>query len=93
MSTLNGRANGEKSATGLGQLIMTAVVDRELRDQLLTEPVEAMAGFELTDAEQEAVISTKAGSLPELAAQLHQWAQQRDLLHAVLQEDERVYLD
>ncbi len=76
--------NGSTNGNGLGRMLLTAVVDKGFQKQLLSEPTEAVATFELTDEEQDAVTSIRAGSLPEFAAQLQQWLEQRDPLYSVI---------
>jgi ABC-type lipoprotein release transport system permease subunit len=72
------------NGNGLGCLIMTAVVDQGFREQLLTEPVEVMTGFELTEEERRVLTSIRASSFTDFAAQLHQWLERRDPLYASL---------
>ncbi|MFQ5341843.1 MAG: Os1348 family NHLP clan protein [Anaerolineae bacterium] len=69
------------ATNGLGCLIMTAVIDPAFRERLLAQPAEVAGDFELTNDEQEALISIRVGSFTEFAARLHQWLEQRDPLH------------
>lgn len=72
------KGNGSTNGNGLGCMLLTAVVDKGFQKQLLSEPTEAVATFELTDEEQNAVTSIRAGSLLEFAAQLQECLEQRD---------------
>jgi hypothetical protein len=69
------------ATNGLGCLIMTAVIDQGFRERLLAEPAEVVGDFELTNDEQEALTSIRAGSFTEFAARLYRWLEQRDPLH------------
>ncbi|RME48338.1 MAG: hypothetical protein D6791_03580 [Chloroflexi bacterium] len=72
---------------GLGCLLMTAVIDPEFQERLLTSPGEVIGDFALTRDEQEVLTSIQAGSFAELAAQLCKWLEQRDPLHLGLASD------
>lgn len=67
------------ATNGLGCLIMTAVIDPSFRERLLAEPADIVTDFDLTDEEQKALTSIRAGSFPEFADQLDRWLEQRDL--------------
>jgi len=60
----------------VNRLIAAAVVDRLFRNQLLTDPANALASgyygeqFQLTPRERGRVLSIQAASLPEFARQL-----------------------
>ncbi|MFQ5594511.1 MAG: Os1348 family NHLP clan protein [Anaerolineae bacterium] len=57
---------------------MTAVIDETFRQRLVTAPAQVLGDFDLTDDEQEALTSIRAGSFTEFAARLHRWLEQRD---------------
>lgn len=65
-----------KNGGELSRLISAAVVSREFRDLLLTNPEMALAGgyngesFHLDTEDHEFILSTQASSLPDLVLQL-----------------------
>lgn len=62
------------SHPALQQLIGRAIVDKEFCVQLLNgRRAAAVAEFRLTDAERDAVLGIRAGTLEEFAAKLDQW--------------------
>ena len=69
------------ATNGLGCLIMTAVIDPAFRERLVAEPADVVGDFDLTNDEQEALVSIRAGSFTEFAARVHRWLEQRDPLH------------
>ena len=69
------------AVNGLGCLIMTAVIDPAFRERLVAEPANVVGDFELTNDEQEALVSIRTGSFTEFAARIHRWLEQRDPLH------------
>lgn len=76
------------ATNGLGCLIMTAVIDHSFRERLLAEPAEAIGDFDLTNDEQAALISIRAGSFTEFAARLYRWLEQRDPIHPGFPEED-----
>lgn len=75
------------AANGLGCLIMTAVVDEAFRERLVAAPALVMGDFDLTNDEQEALASIRAGTFTEFAARLHRWLEQRDPFHLGRRQD------
>lgn len=66
------------TTNGLGNLMMTAVIDPGFRRRLLTVPTEIVGDFNLTDDERRFLTSIRASSFTEFAAQLYQWLEERD---------------
>lgn len=54
----------------LQAIIGMAVTDREFREGLLSHPLAAVAGFDLSDEERAVVASIRAKSLEQFAARL-----------------------
>lgn len=75
------------AANGLGCLIMTAVIDEAFRERLVAAPAQVVGDFDLTNDEQEALTSIRAGSFTEFAARLHRWLEQRDPFHLGRRQD------
>jgi hypothetical protein len=62
------------SHSALQHLVGRAIVDKEFCGQLFNGlRTEAVADFELTDAERNAVLAIQAATLEEFAAELDYW--------------------
>lgn len=61
------------SLESLQAIVGTALVDRKFREALLSSPQLATCEFDLSEAETQAVLSIRAGSLEEFAAALDRW--------------------
>ncbi|MFQ6057798.1 MAG: Franean1_4349 family RiPP [Anaerolineae bacterium] len=61
------------SQEALQAIVGTAIIDRAFRQALLDSLEEAVAGFDLTPEELQAITSIKAESFEQFAGQLHRW--------------------
>jgi hypothetical protein len=61
------------SALGLQHVVCRSAVDRDFLTQLRHTPVDAMAGFDLDDAERSLLLSIQPRTLFELAEAVEGW--------------------
>ena len=61
------------SQQALQAIVGTAIIDREFRQTLLSSSEKAVAGFDLTLEEFQAITAIQAKTFEEFAGELHQW--------------------
>jgi hypothetical protein len=61
------------SSKALSEIIGVAILDMDFRRALLADPALAVAAFDLTPGERDALARCRTGSLVEFAAAMHDW--------------------